>query len=190
MSLECQTGNALNLARYQSVVAPEIPPVVRAIQMNVERALREYVLNQVDKGETKRGDASSDKMLEKKPVPDQFIQMLKSLDAEEDVFNYVLLNHYRTGDDSMGYHSDDESSLDPVCPIVSVSLGATRSFDIRPKKNMQGEKQSSRIARIPLRDGDMLVMFPPMQQQYEHAIPVEKKVLGDRINLTFRRVRQ
>jgi len=157
--------------------------------MKVERALREYVLDRVDNGDTKLGYASSEKMSEKKkPVPDQFIQLLKSLDdSEEDIFNYVLLNHYRTGNEHMGYHSDDEGSLDRVCPIVSISFGATRSFDIRPKKKKQGDKQS-RIARIPLRDGDMLVMFPPMQQHYEHAIPVEKKVLGDRINLTFRRV--
>mmetsp|Transcript_31352 Transcript_31352/g.74806 ORF Transcript_31352/g.74806 Transcript_31352/m.74806 type:complete len:287 (-) Transcript_31352:76-936(-) len=184
-----QTGELRYSYSGLSVVAPKIPPVIRAIQVKVERTLREYVSNQVDKGKTKPGGTSSEKISEKMPVPDRFIQLLKTLDAEEDVFNYVLLNHYRTGVESMGYHSDDESSLDPACPIVSISLGATRSFDIRPKKMKQGDKQS-RIARIPLRDGDMLVMFPPMQQHYEHSVPVEKRVLGDRINLTFRRVRQ
>ena len=87
----------------------------------------------------------------------------------------------------MSFHSDDEKTLDLDCPIVSVSLGVTRNFDIRPKKRRQGDKQP-RAARIALRDGDVLLMFHPMQDNYEHGIPIEKRVLGDRINLTFRRI--
>mmetsp|Transcript_10268 Transcript_10268/g.22839 ORF Transcript_10268/g.22839 Transcript_10268/m.22839 type:complete len:94 (-) Transcript_10268:102-383(-) len=87
----------------------------------------------------------------------------------------------------MGYHADDEASLDPHTPIASISLGITRNFDIRPrKKNSDGKR--SRVARIALGDGDLLLMLPPMQSHYEHAIPVEKRVAGERINLTFRRI--
>lgn len=95
----------------------------------------------------------------------------------------------------MSYHSDDESSLCPYSPIASVSLGVTRSFDIRHKKLLtndsssnKNDKKRSRIARILLGDGDVLLMFPPMQEHYEHSIPVEKRVIGERINLTFRRL--
>jgi alkylated DNA repair dioxygenase AlkB len=48
-------------------------------------------------------------------------------------FNSVLSNLYRSGQDGVGWHSDDERGLgtDPV--IASVSLGATRRFDLRHK---------------------------------------------------------
>jgi alkylated DNA repair dioxygenase AlkB len=88
----------------------------------------------------------------------------------------------------MGYHADDEATLDHTAPIASVSFGVTRSFDIRPRKKMSDGKKS-RLARISLGDGDLLVMLSPMQEHYEHAIPVEKRVSGERINLTFRRIR-
>lgn len=87
----------------------------------------------------------------------------------------------------MGYHSDDEASLDVQIPIASVSLGITRHFDIRPRKEGMHSKRS-RVARIDLGDGDLLCMFHPMQNHFEHSIPVEKRVSGERINLTFRRV--
>mmetsp|Transcript_14477 Transcript_14477/g.21339 ORF Transcript_14477/g.21339 Transcript_14477/m.21339 type:complete len:92 (-) Transcript_14477:520-795(-) len=88
----------------------------------------------------------------------------------------------------MGYHSDNESSLDPHAPIASVSLGVSRNFDIRPKKKANGSEKRSRVKRICLGDGDLLLMIHPMQSHYEHAIPVEKRITGERINLTFRRL--
>ena len=87
----------------------------------------------------------------------------------------------------MGFHSDDEASLDPHTPIASVSLGIKRNFDIRPRKK-DSEGKRSRVARLPLGDGDLLLMFYPMQRCYEHGIPVEKKLTAESINLTFRRI--
>ena len=106
-----------------------------------------------------------------------------------EIFNYCLLNHYRNGEEYMSYHTDDESTLHPQYPIASVSLGSTRNFDIRSRtKDASGKK--GRLDRIPLGDGDLLLMFPPMQKYYEHGIPVEKRVMEDRINLTFRCVKK
>jgi alkylated DNA repair dioxygenase AlkB len=45
----------------------------------------------------------------------------------------VLLNLYRNGVDSMGWHSDDERELGERPVIASVSLGATRRFRLRHK---------------------------------------------------------
>ena len=87
----------------------------------------------------------------------------------------------------MGYHADDEGSLDPHTPIASVSFGVTRNFDIRARKK-NGDAGRPRLVRIALGDGDLLLMFPPMQSHYEHSIPVEKRAAGERINLTFRRI--
>ena len=48
-------------------------------------------------------------------------------------FNSVLLNHYRDGQDSMGWHSDDERELGEQPTIASLSLGGTRRFLLKHK---------------------------------------------------------
>ena len=49
-------------------------------------------------------------------------------------FNSCLLNLYHYGSDGMGWHSDNEKELDKQSPIASLSLGATRKFAFRHKK--------------------------------------------------------
>jgi alkylated DNA repair dioxygenase AlkB len=39
-----------------------------------------------------------------------------------------------------------------------------------------------------LADGDLLVMDAPTQKHWLHALPERRRVLGERINLTFRRI--
>lgn len=96
-------------------------------------------------------------------------------------FNSVLLNLYRDGRDCMGWHADDERELgrDPV--IASVSLGATRRFRLRRR----GGKTST---SIDLAHGDLLLMAGATQQHYLHALPKTARPVGERVNLTFRRV--
>ena len=43
-------------------------------------------------------------------------------------FNSVLLNLYRNGKDSMGWHADNESVLGNKPVIISISLGGQRIF--------------------------------------------------------------
>ena len=96
-------------------------------------------------------------------------------------FNSVLANAYRDGDDSMGWHCDDEPELgdDPV--IASVSLGAARRFLYRPRSG-----GASR--HIILENGSLLVMKPGCQARWQHAIPRTRASVCLRINLTFRRI--
>ena len=100
-------------------------------------------------------------------------------------FNSCLLNRYRDGKDSNGWHADDEPlyGRDPI--IASVSYGAARDFDIKRKADGPPEK-----ARLRLCDGDVLIMGGAMQRNYLHCIPkrANSKVDGERINLTFRRI--
>ena len=98
-------------------------------------------------------------------------------------FNTVLLNWYRDGSDSMGYHADDETSLGRYPTIASASLGAERRFLIKPK---HGNAQKKRELRLP--GGSLLIMAGHFQAEWVHAIPVEKRVSEGRINLTFRQV--
>ena len=98
-------------------------------------------------------------------------------------FNSVLLNLYRNGRDGMGWHADDEPELgaDPV--IASVSLGATRRFRMHHRR-----RRDQRVA-IDLEHGSLLLMRGPTQHHWLHAVPKTARPTGERINLTFRRVR-
>ncbi|MFT0173770.1 alpha-ketoglutarate-dependent dioxygenase AlkB family protein [Paraburkholderia mimosarum] len=94
-------------------------------------------------------------------------------------FNSVLLNRYRSGADSMGWHADHEPELGPEPVIASLSLGATRRFDLR--HNATGVVRSFRLT-----SGSLLVMQGMTQAQWRHRVPKEPAVCGERVNLTFR----
>uniref|UniRef100_A0A3P8VI60 DNA oxidative demethylase ALKBH2 n=1 Tax=Cynoglossus semilaevis TaxID=244447 RepID=A0A3P8VI60_CYNSE len=106
-------------------------------------------------------------------------------------FNFVLVNRYKDGQDHMSEHRDDEKELDPRCPIASVSLGAARDFVFRHRgaRGKQGCRQIEPV-RLELTHGSLLLMNPPTNTFWYHALPVRKKVLLPRINLTFRRIIQ
>jgi alkylated DNA repair dioxygenase AlkB len=105
--------------------------------------------------------------------------------ATRSSFNSVLLNLYRTGADSMGFHSDDEPELGNAPTIASVSLGATRRFVLRSRRR----RGSTPSVRLPLEHGSLLVMRGETQRLWAHGIPREPSVAGARVNLTFRRIR-
>ncbi len=94
-------------------------------------------------------------------------------------FNSVLLNRYRMGTDSMGWHADHEPELGPEPVIASLSLGATRRFDLR--HNATGVVRSFQLT-----SGSLLVMQGKTQAQWRHRVPKEPTVSGERVNLTFR----
>jgi alkylated DNA repair dioxygenase AlkB len=94
-------------------------------------------------------------------------------------FNAVLLNLYRGGSDSMGWHADDERDMSPT--IASVSFGAARTFQLR-RKAPPGDTVSLRLT-----SGSLLVMRGDTQRHWQHRVPKEPAD-GERINLTFRRV--
>lgn len=97
-------------------------------------------------------------------------------------FNICLANFYRDGQDSIGWHSDDEKELDENPIIASVSLGAARDFQFKNKKNPQIK------CKLTLQSGDLLIMKGATQANYKHQIPKTKREVGGRINLTFRKV--
>lgn len=108
-------------------------------------------------------------------------QMAEQLGIETG-FNAVLMNFYRDGSDSIGWHSDSEPILgrDPV--VASLSLGHQRVFRMRSKADRQ------RILEIPLGHGDLFLMAGSTQHEWMHAIHRTKRPVGPRINLTFRRL--
>ncbi|KAK3866887.1 hypothetical protein Pcinc_027597 [Petrolisthes cinctipes] len=103
-------------------------------------------------------------------------------------YNFVLINRYKDGQDKMGEHKDDERELHPDTPIASLSLGQTRDFyfrhqDTRPPKKLNIDK-----VQMPLHHGTLLLMNPPTNRYWYHALPPRATAKGVRVNLTFRKV--
>ena len=104
---------------------------------------------------------------------------IESLTQEK--FNTVLLNLYRDGKDGNGWHSDDEKELGTQPTIASISFGAERPFQLRHKKeNLK--------CKFVLEHGSLLLMKGTTQEFWQHQIPKSKKILNQRINLTFRNI--
>jgi alkylated DNA repair dioxygenase AlkB len=96
-------------------------------------------------------------------------------------YNSCLLNLYHTGEEGMGWHSDNEKELDSGAPIASVSLGARRKFAFR-------HKQDKTTSSVFLEHGSLLIMHPPIQEHWHHSLLKTKTVASPRINLTFRKI--
>jgi len=97
-------------------------------------------------------------------------------------FTSCLLNLYRDGKDSNGWHSDNEKELGKNPIIASVSLGAERMFHLKNKNN----KNST--YKLPLENGSLLLMKGETQLHWLHQISKTKQPVGERINLTFRTI--
>jgi alkylated DNA repair dioxygenase AlkB len=98
-------------------------------------------------------------------------------------FNHVLLNRYRTGEDSIGLHADDERELgeDPV--VATVSFGASRRLVLVPRRKSDGPRRA-----VDLGHGALFIMGGTCQRHFRHGIPREPAVRAERISLTFRRI--
>ena len=97
-------------------------------------------------------------------------------------FTHVLCNYYRDGQDSMGWHRDNEAVLGRNPKIASITFGASRSFQLRP----YSEKEPK--VTLELSHGSLLLMEGESQHYWEHQLPKTKKVQEPRINLTFRKL--
>lgn len=104
--------------------------------------------------------------------------------AAECRFNSVLLNLYRDGNDSMGWHSDDEPELGEQPTIASLSLGETRRFRLR-----HVTRRDLAPVSIELDHGSLLVMRGDTQRHWRHQVPKTRQVRRPRVNLTFRTIR-
>lgn len=97
-------------------------------------------------------------------------------------FNSVLLNLYEDGSHKVGWHSDNEKELGDEINIASISLGVSRDFKYRPIKSHE------KVKTLALEHGSLLLMRHPFQLHSEHCVPQRKRVVGSRINLTFRKI--
>lgn len=100
-------------------------------------------------------------------------------------FNGVLVNCYRDGNDSVGWHSDNEPEWGPNPVIASVSFGAARDFVLKHSR----DKTLKPVSHL-LTHGSLLVMGGTVQSTWQHQLPKRKRVIETRINLTFRNLVQ
>ncbi len=111
----------------------------------------------------------------------QLLEIKKKIETiTEEQFTTCLLNLYRDGNDSNGWHADNEKELGKNPVIASISLGQERFFHLkhRTKKELKH--------KLLLEHGSLLLMKGETQHHWLHQIPKTKKPIAERINLTFR----
>jgi alkylated DNA repair dioxygenase AlkB len=129
-----------------------------------------------DEGITYRYSGTENKAL---PWTPTLLEIKEKIEAIQGHYNYCLLNRYRSGADSVGMHADNEPGMGSV--IGSLSLGATRTFRI--KHNRSKETRAFHAG-----NGTLIIMAGTMQQFWKHEVPKTTENVGERINLTFRKI--
>ncbi|WP_417872571.1 alpha-ketoglutarate-dependent dioxygenase AlkB family protein [Xanthomarina gelatinilytica] len=196
MDLFSQEKNFLNLPQAKLVYIPEFYNKLEAD--SIFKELLEHIPWQQDHinlfGKTYNQPrltalyAENDKTytysgITMKPHP--FNKLLLQIKNEVEIiskhkFNSVLINLYRDGNDSNGWHADNEKELGNNPVIASLSFGAKRMFKFKHRTlNTENHK-------LELDHGSLLIMKGEMQHYWLHQVPKTKKTIGKRINLTFR----
>ncbi len=104
-------------------------------------------------------------------------------EASGDKYNSVLLNYYRAGNDSMGWHQDNEPELGPQPGIASISFGGERRFSFKHRT-----RRDLKPVSINLEHGSLLLMKGQTQHHWLHSLPKTTRPVAPRINLTFRNI--
>lgn len=113
--------------------------------------------------------------------------------------NHVLIQHYRSGHDSISEHSDKTLDVDPDSVIVNVSFGSTRVMTLRPKANKLAAPDDGSVScaskreneRIELPHGSIFVMSLATNMNWTHAIRPNRsstETIAGRISLTVRKI--
>jgi hypothetical protein len=113
------------------------------------------------------------------PWTPTLLEIKRKIEGVHGAYNYCLLNRYRSGADSVGMHADNEPSEGSV--IGSISLGATRTFRIQHIRTKE-------TRTFPVSNGTLIIMAGTMQQFWKHGVPKTAANVGERINLTFRKI--
>jgi len=123
----------------------------------------------------------SNQIMSSQELSENMILLLEFINYEyKSNYNGILINMYKSGEQSIGAHSDDETTLDKN-GVIALSYGAERKFRIRDKKTKKIYMD------IPLEHLSIIQMGGQFQKEFTHEVPVEKKVKECRISFTFRK---
>jgi alkylated DNA repair dioxygenase AlkB len=114
-------------------------------------------------------------------VPPVLPSMCATLSARYGVaFDSVWVNLYRDGRDSVAWHPDRNGRVHKDPLVATVSLGARRKFQLRPRGG-------GRIAlTLEPGCGDLVVMGGACQHDWEHCVPKTARPVGPRMSVTIR----
>lgn len=136
--------------------------------------------------ETIYGDSGCDYLysrsvlLQPQPWTDWLLWLKEKIEiTTQHRYHIALGNRYRSGSDSVSWHSDNEPSLGNNPAIASLSFGATRRFSLK-------SRQGGAIQHFDLEHGSLLLMRPGCQTTHLHQVPKSTRSIGERINWTFR----
>jgi len=134
-------------------------------------------------GESDQPYGYSNIMMHPEPLTPHLQLIQKRIEETADhKFNTVLVNLYRDGNDSNGWHADNEKELGKNPVIASISFGEVRPFHIK-HRTLKAERH-----KLNLEHGSLLIMKGEMQQYWLHQIAKTKTQIQPRINLTIRRL--
>lgn len=127
-----------------------------------------------------------------RPIPlclDHLRQHVEATLNDGTSYNFVLVNYYASGDDSISYHSDDERFLGPLPNIASLTLGARRDFLMKHKPVAGVAPVKDKPLKLSLGPGDLVIMRGETQSNWLHSIPKRKggESGRGRINITLRK---
>ena len=114
------------------------------------------------------------------PFTEALLEIKRKVEAKTNqTFNALLINRYE-GTSGVGWHSDDDPWLGTNFIVPSLSFGATREFQLRPKSDKKNVKS------VKLENGSLIIMEEGCQENWQHQIPKRNRNL--RYNLTFRNI--
>lgn len=117
------------------------------------------------------------------PWTPELIELKKLTESRtNETYNSCLLNLYHSGEEGMGWHTDDEKELKPNGAIASLSFGAERKFVFK-------HKNTKEKIELRLDHGSLLLMKDETQTHWFHRLPPTKRIDAPRINLTFRTIK-
>ncbi|MFM8596491.1 MAG: alpha-ketoglutarate-dependent dioxygenase AlkB family protein [Flavobacteriales bacterium] len=124
----------------------------------------------------------SGQQLKNQPFPTFLNELRQKVEAKTGCkYNALLVNLYRDGQDSNGWHADNEKSLGSNPSIASLSLGVARFFELK-------HIGTGRKIKLLLEDGSLLHMHGELQHYWKHQLPKVRNITDLRINLTFRKI--
>ncbi len=97
----------------------------------------------------------------------------------EKPYTRLWMNWYRDNNDGTDWHADRPANQLDEAVIPVLSLGAARTFLIRPAGGPGVSKA------IKVHGGDLVVMGGRCQKDYEHTVPKQKQSAGARLSLNF-----
>ena len=120
----------------------------------------------------------SGKLHKSKPIPEIFTCLIDYFNKKYSRnYNMILVNWYRNGNDTIGFHADNEKQIKPNTEIITISLGVERDFVIKNKKLKKV---------INMEDNSFLTMGGKCQKELKHSVPPRKHITKERISITLR----